>query len=122
MYCGYVNNVMGGNMWQGYFITKTGTVETLPSGSEHNAIRPRWYRSGYIRVRLYGGSKFLADGKLAIEAKELNSRQREILPVLIGSWLAQNWIHEVVYCVDKTAPLIVCSPVSRIRKFCLTCN
>jgi len=103
--------------WQGYFVTKNGTIETLPPGSDHDTIRPRWYRSGYIRVRLYGGSKFLADGKLAIEAKELNSRQRDILPVLIGSWLAENWIHEIVYCVDKTAPLIMCSPVSRIRKF-----
>jgi hypothetical protein len=102
--------------WQGFFITKTGKVETLPVGGEHTAIRPRWYRSGYIRVRLYGGSKFLADGRLAIECRELTARQKEILPVLIGSWLAQNWVHETVVAIGPGAPLVTCSPCSRIRK------
>jgi len=108
--------------WQGFFIAKNGKIETLPMGAEHHTIRPRWYRSGYIRVRLYGGSKFLADGKLAIEAKELTTEQARLLPDMIGAWLSENWVHEIIYCVDKTAPLIVCSPVSRIRRFCLTCN
>lgn len=103
--------------WHGFFIMKSGIVKTLPPGADHSALKPRWYQNGLIRVRIFGGSKFQDDGRLCVECRSLSAEQRRILPVYIGSWLAQNWVHEIVFQVGKAAPLIVNSPNYRIRKF-----
>ena len=105
-------------MWQGYFISKTGKIETLPIGGDHSAYRPEWYKQGRMRIRIFGGGKYSKEGRIAIETKRITEKQSAALSLWIGAELAKNWIYEIVYAVGDSAPLIV-SAYSRLRKFCL---